>query len=286
MKCDAVFDFGTGIRNCIYFNDFGNMVLFGAFGNLRGNIEVWDLLKKKQVSTSLAPDTTLLEWAPSGDIYFTATTAPRLRQGNAFKIWHYSGSLFYELMWPEKQELLELQWQKYPEGTFKESPVNYDKIEGIQSSQPQASAKKYVPPNIRNFGSDDISSPSAAPPAQGPIPGLPPGYTSSKKPVHRGSNNPKSNIRKKPSADSMKPEQKQNGFRNIVDANSPSQNAQQSSGVDDETKKKATAIRRKLKDIRILKDKQEKGEKLDPNQIKKIGFETELTKELAALKLS
>lgn len=59
LKCDSVFDFGTGVRNSIYFNDFGNLVLFGAFGNLRGQIEVWDLLKKKQVATSLASDTTV-----------------------------------------------------------------------------------------------------------------------------------------------------------------------------------------------------------------------------------
>jgi translation initiation factor 2A len=59
LKCDAVFDFGTGIRNSIYFNDFGNLVLFGAFGNLRGQIEVWDLTKKKLVSNSQASDTTV-----------------------------------------------------------------------------------------------------------------------------------------------------------------------------------------------------------------------------------
>lgn len=59
LKCDAVFDFGTGIRNSVYFNDFGNLVLFGGFGNLRGNIEVWDLVKKKLVSASVAADTTV-----------------------------------------------------------------------------------------------------------------------------------------------------------------------------------------------------------------------------------
>lgn len=29
-----------------------------------------------------APDSTLLEWCPSGDIFVTATTAPRLRMSN------------------------------------------------------------------------------------------------------------------------------------------------------------------------------------------------------------
>lgn len=146
LKCDSVFDFGTGNINSIYFNSFGNLVLFGGFGNLRGNIEIWDLKQKKQISTSLAPDTTLLEWAPTGDIYFTATCAPRLRMSNGFKVWHYSGALLHETMWPEKQELLELIWQTAAVGTVTEPVITSEKVEGIASSQPQPSAAKYVPP--------------------------------------------------------------------------------------------------------------------------------------------
>lgn len=174
LKCDVAFDFGTGVRNAIHFNSFGNLVLFGGFGNLRGNIEVWDLKQKKQVSTSLAPDTTLLEWSPTGDVYFTATCAPRLRMSNGFKIWHYSGALLSETMWPDKQDLLELIWQNFPDGTFAEPVISYEKIEGITSSQPQASTAKYVPPGIRNL------PPGVEPSSVPIIPGLPPGFTNSK----------------------------------------------------------------------------------------------------------
>ncbi|XP_070494966.1 eukaryotic translation initiation factor 2A [Chironomus tepperi] len=336
MKCDVVFDFGTGIRNCVYWNDFGNLVLFGAFGNLRGDIEVWDVNKKVQVSTSLATDTTLLEWAPSGDLYLTATTTPRLRQANGFKIWHYSGALLYELMWPDKQELYELTWQKYKEGFWKEPEVSAKKIEGIQSSQPQASAKKYVPPNIRLLGEEAANS-SVQPPAQGPIPGLPPGYTSSakpKKPANKPRNKPpqasqsnEGGAPQKPSSQprqQQKPRQQSNQGQGTGDkpqsqpkadkpqsqpkADKPqSQNKvdkPQSVGkadkpqsqikadkpqvpqLSEEDKKKVSAIKRKLKDIKILKEKQEKGEKLDKNQLKKVESEGELNKELAALKIS
>ena len=215
-----------------------------------------------------------MQWAPSGDVYFTATTAPRLRQGNCFKIWHYSGALLYELMWPEKQELLELMWRKYPAGVFKEFPISYEKVEGIQSVQKQASATKYVPPNIRNFGED--SSALAAPPVQGPIPGLPPGYTSSKnQSAFKGRNN---NNRKKP------PTAPGTTANNKTSTGGVTTNA--SSDKDDEERKKASAIKKKLKDIRVLKEKLEKGEKLDKNQLNKVASETDLSKELAALKLS
>lgn len=170
-------------------------------------------------------------------------------------------------MWPEKQELLELVWQKYPEGVFKEKAISYEKVAGIQSAQKEASEKKYVPPNIRLFGDDNSSS--VVPPPQGPIPGLPPGYTSSKNQAVKGkSNNNANNVnRKKPQGE-------------------PGQAGNATDNKDDENRKKASAVKKKLKDIRILKEKQEKGEKLDKNQVNKIASEADLYKELAALQLS
>lgn len=56
--------------------------------------------------------------------------------------------------------------------------------------------------------------------------------------------------------------------------------------MNDEDKKKISAIKKKLKDIKTLKEKVEKGEKLDNNQLKKVSIETELNNELEALKLS
>lgn len=177
LKCDPIFEFGTGPRNAIYYNAFGNLLLFGGFGNLRGNVEVWDMNKRVQISSGQAPDTTLLEWSPTGDIYFTATCAPRLRIGNGFKIYHYSGALLHETFWPEKQELWELIWQNFPPGTFAEPIITEEKIEGIKSSQPMASTQKYVPPCVR----DNLVKPD-----EKYIPGLPPGYKSDKKPPGAG----------------------------------------------------------------------------------------------------
>lgn len=87
--------------------------------------------------------------------------------------------------------------------------------------------------------------------------GLPPGYTSSK---NQAAKRP---LRKTP------------------------QNTNNAVAIEkeDDERKKATAIKKKLKDIRILKEKLEKGEKLDKNQLTKIASETDLNKELAALKV-
>lgn len=84
LKCEQVHDFGTGPRNAVHYNPFGNLFILGGFGNLRGGMEMWDAAQRRKVVDIEAPETTLLQWSPDGEHFFTATTAPRLRQGNGF----------------------------------------------------------------------------------------------------------------------------------------------------------------------------------------------------------
>lgn len=58
-----------------------------------------------------APDTTYLQWAADGEHFLTATTAPRLRIGNGYRIFHYSGALLFEKPWPQQEELYEVIWK-------------------------------------------------------------------------------------------------------------------------------------------------------------------------------
>ncbi|XP_073839807.1 eukaryotic translation initiation factor 2A isoform X1 [Musca autumnalis] len=174
LKCDVIFDFKEGPRNCAYFNPFGNLVVLAGFGNLPGNVEIWDVKMKEMIANIKCPDTTHFEWSPNGEYFVTATTAPRLRIGNGFKVYHYSGALMHETIWPQGQELLAVEWQQFAENTFTEPIITKAKQEGIKSSQPEASKKVYTPPHLRGGNNvDKIIQP------QSTIPGLPPGYTSS-----------------------------------------------------------------------------------------------------------
>lgn len=318
LKCDVVFEFDTGHRNSVYYNDFGNLLVFGGFGNLPGYIEVWDLDKKKKITEHKAPDTTMLEWSPVGDVFLTATTAPRLRMSNGFKIWHYTGALLHETHWPEKQELLEIIWQKYAPGVLKENPISYDKVEGIASKTPQASKQKYVPPGMRNSasaGSGETGSPGIA--ARAPIPGLPPGYRSTAQQAKDKKQKNKNKIKNNEGAsnsvnkisDGQSGQNSRTASAGVTTAGSidkkqrpksapnPNPTAQEnieSSEVppkrtpkgdgDDEKQKKIKTIYKKLKDIKLLKEKNERGDKLEQTQIVKMNSEAELIKELNALK--
>lgn len=96
-------------------------------------------------------------------------------------MWHYSGALLHETMWEQGQELYGVEWQKFPDGHFKENPISRAKVEGIKSSQPTASKQAYQPPNVRMMMKGDGATGGAFVP-QSTIPGLPPGnnYTRSK----------------------------------------------------------------------------------------------------------
>ena len=295
LKCDSIFEFDTGHRNSLYFNDFGNLLLFGGFGNLPGHIEMWDMTKKKKIAENRAPDTTYLEWCPTGDMFMSATTAPRLRMSNGFKVWHYSGSLLHETNWPDKQELLEVIWQKYPKGSIKENTISEEKIEGIKSSTPQTSKVKYVPPHAR--GGESPLRPGTAPTAIRPlIPGLPPGYRpSTAQPKNKRQNNKKADKDKetkeaKPADNNGNANEKnQNGLNNKKDVPSkPGNNNRrpQTTSGDPEKEKKIRSISKKLKDIKILKEKNERGEKMEASQVTKMKLEEELVKELRALRAS
>ena len=57
LKGEPVFDFGTGPRNLAVFNPQCSILMIGGFGNLRGKIEMWDVAKKvnETTTTTISP---------------------------------------------------------------------------------------------------------------------------------------------------------------------------------------------------------------------------------------
>lgn len=318
-----------------------------------------------------------MEWCPDGEKLLTATTAPRLRIGNGFKVWHYSGALLHESAWPAGQELLQVIWQKYEENVFKEKAVSNVKVQGIEPSQPQSSKAVYVPPNIRSGASSVPGSSfksASYQPERGPIPGLPVGYKVSQgqrkkemkkrkdgenatKPGANANTNsnaneesggrparaqqnaptPTQSNNKRNQQRTPRPSNNQNqnhSTGNGANANANNQNngdpnakaspstdpnvsgstANDQSNTDSDEARKAKrdsrhrnrqrksesgpgtsgdpekdkrirTVQQKLKGIAKLKARQENGENLEANQLSKIKMESELVKELSALKV-
>jgi hypothetical protein len=62
----------------------------------------WDTEKREEIVTMEVPNTTYFEWAPDGQHFLTATTSPRLRIDNNYRIWNYGGKDVYERQMVER----------------------------------------------------------------------------------------------------------------------------------------------------------------------------------------
>lgn len=279
-KCESIFDFGTGPRNSIYYNPMGNILLLGGFGNLPGNVEVWDMGAKKLINKTSAPDTTLLQWSPDGIHYMTATTAPRLRICNGFKVWHYTCSLLYERPWSQQEELWQVLWQNVPVDSYKAPQVNYKPVEGIATSSPHVSKEVYRPPGARGKECtfklhDDEQPPSSAV-----------GQSLSKNALKLKKKREAKKAAKAKAAEerdsdeggskSDRPDTADSGLKSHLDEFTS----------DDPVKmKKILRIKSKLLEIRRLKELQRSGNKLEINQEEKIKKEDQLIQEMRDLAL-
>lgn len=281
-NCEVIFDFGAGPRNSIYYNPHGNMVLLGGFGNISGYVDIWDTVSKRRLTKMDCPNTTLLQWSPDGTHFVTATTAPRLRVDNGFKIWHYSGALLYERPWNKQEELWEVTWQTYPDLRFKKPAISFKHVEGIQSSEPAASKEVYRPPAARNqanpvkFNLHDNTDTTET-------------RTLSKAVLK---------MKKKRDAKRQAKLQQQQGENDTAAVNNGHPNADRSSGAElrnanagdkvnnrNVDKEKIKKIKTNLKSIEKLKQLQANGKELDRNQMEKISKEADLLAELKQLTL-
>ena len=92
----ATHTFPLAPRNTILFSPHGRFVLVAGFGNLAGQMDVYDLEKDyEKVATIEASNASVCEWSPDGKFILTATTSPRLRVDNGVRIWHVGGGLMY-----------------------------------------------------------------------------------------------------------------------------------------------------------------------------------------------
>lgn len=109
QRAVAQHSFNLGPRNTILFSPHGRFVLVAGFGNLAGQMDIYDLDKSyAKVCTIEASNASVCEWSPDGKHILTATTSPRLRVDNGIRIWHLGGGLMYN---EDMTELYHVTWR-------------------------------------------------------------------------------------------------------------------------------------------------------------------------------
>lgn len=112
QRAVATHSFNLGPRNEIIFSPHGRFVIVAGFGNLAGQMDIYDLEKNyEKVCTIQSSNPTICEWSPDGRHILTATTSPRLRVDNGIRIWHVSGALLYN---EDMHELYNVIWRPQP----------------------------------------------------------------------------------------------------------------------------------------------------------------------------
>ena len=135
-RAEATHSFALGPRNTILFSPHGKFVLVAGFGNLAGQMDIYDLEKNyHKVCTIEASNASVCEWSPDGKHILTATTSPRLRVDNGVRIWHVGGGLMYN---EDLQELYHVIWRPQSTTTHPlENPLH-------PMPTPHASALSYL----------------------------------------------------------------------------------------------------------------------------------------------
>ncbi|XP_010222387.1 PREDICTED: eukaryotic translation initiation factor 2A [Tinamus guttatus] len=270
LKCDPVFDFGTGPRNAAYYSPPGHILVLAGFGNLRGQMEVWDVKNYKLISKPVASDSTYFAWCPDGEHIVTATCAPRLRVGNGYKMWHYTGAVLHSREVPPGEEL----WQgprrrtgRRRSGTSRGPPPSCH----VYQHRIKVSRILILP----------ILQHEDEPPQN-----MKPQSGSSEKPLSKTAlKNQRKHEAKKAAKQEAKADASQESTQPSASQNAPRNTGPVVTSGDPEVDRKIKNLKKKLKAIEQLKEQAAAGKQLEKNQLEKIQKETALLQELEDLEL-
>ncbi|KAI5287146.1 hypothetical protein KEM52_001723 [Ascosphaera acerosa] len=131
----ATHSFPLAPRNTVLFSPHSRFVLVAGFGNLAGQMDIYDANKDfAKICTIEASNASVCEWSPDGRHILTATTSPRLRVDNGVRIWHASGKLMYN---EDMHELYGVTWRPQPPAAH---PLESMPLLRVPAAHPSADA--------------------------------------------------------------------------------------------------------------------------------------------------
>lgn len=249
-------------RNTLKFSPQGRFVVVAGFGNLQGQVDIYDRGNKYAKVTNMdAPNTSYFDWSPCGRYILTATTSPRLRVDNGVKIWHYSGRFMYA---HDDEELFSVGWrpEEIPLNLTEPIPEPHESVANRATAAAPKPKSAYRPPHAR--GGAEVARTSlyqrtmAAEPAAD---------------LSKAASKNKKKREAKRAAEGTKPAPGSG-------ADAPATTAAVAQNPED---KLVRSLLKKLRAIRDLKERQASGEKLELTQVQKITTENEVLTKLASL---
>ncbi|KAI9104693.1 eukaryotic translation initiation factor eIF2A-domain-containing protein [Phlyctochytrium arcticum] len=278
-RANAIYEFGEVARNSVRFNTHGRLLYIGGFGNLAGELDIWDRKTFKKLTTISAPNSSSCEWCPNGKHIMTTTLYRRLKVDNGIKIWHYTGVLVHKL---DLKELYQAEWRG-------SRPEFWPDIRSLSppppSVLPTPAASKpagvYRPPGARGAPSKMLERPSDV---GGRVvsSGIPGQFQQRQQEQNDDKNVSKAALKNKKKREAKKKEET-NGATNGSQELAPPPFTPLS-GAHAEIEKKMKNVNKKLKQIAEIKAKIQAGEKVELTQVKKSEGEPALRDEMKDLR--
>lgn len=316
-KAVPVFEFGAAPRNHVSWSPHGRFLCIAGFGNLRGDMDFWERNKLKKMGSANSNSATTFAWSPDSRYFATATTFPRLRVDNGFKVFKYDGT--GPIHQEDRAELYDLQFRPASAETYPNRPQSPRRKAGEDAgfsgaAAPPAPAKPqaYRPPNSTGAlaalmrkeegGARKLDRNKYAPPRSvaATIPGM------SAPRAIPGMSAPPAQKKLSKSARKKKAQEAAEARAAVEQALSKVTGGETGEATADETEtkaevkevakpaapvklteeekqKKLKALNKKLKQIDALKAKVAKGEALNEDQAQKLSGEQALHDEIAQL---
>lgn len=95
LRLNVLHEFGALPRNFVSFNPQGRLLCIAGFGNLAGQVDIWDRSSLKKVANFQVNNCTECTWSPDGRLLMCSTLSPRLRVDNGIRIHHWTGDLIH-----------------------------------------------------------------------------------------------------------------------------------------------------------------------------------------------
>lgn len=293
-KAAPIFEFGAAPRNHVSWSPHGRFLCIAGFGNLRGDMDFWERNKLKKIGSATSNAATTFAWSPDSRYFATATTFPRLRVDNGFKIFRYDGTgpIYQE----ERGELYDLKFRPAAQDTYPNRPQSPHRKNDPASSTMEAAPKPqaYRPPNSTGAlaammrkeegGSRKLDRNKYAAPrpiaasipgaVSRPIPGMAPAAPKKMS---------KSERKKKAIEAAEAKAAVEEALAKVATVKEVSTASEPVEMTPEEKAKKVKALLKKLKQIDTIKAKKEAGDSLNDDQLQKLKTEQSLRDEVADL---
>lgn len=155
--------------NTLLWSPHGRLLLLGVgvllrldwqgFGNLNGDIFIWDDVDRKRIVQFHTDYITSCAWAPNSRYLILGTCYPRMKVDNRLYVYKFNGKKVYQ----EDFDLLyEVSVRPVLPGILPIRPPTVDDMNEMRATVAKKAPSKYVPPHLRaKQGSAKPNSPAA-----------------------------------------------------------------------------------------------------------------------------